>query len=118
AREQARQLADYEPWLEDDAPEGITPAAFAVRNLDLAQQRPAWPHEEADVVVTVGLPASGKTSYAQRWVNQHPDRRGRAGRVMLRDELDGTRAGLTREQEAKINRVEAASVRFALAAGK
>src|SRR5690606_31318303 len=118
AREQARQLADYEPWLEDDAPEGITPAAFAVRNLDLAQQRPAWPHEEADVVVTVGLPASGKTSYAQRWVNQHPDRRVRLGRDLLRDELYGTRAGLTREQETKITRVQAARIRSALTAGK
>src|SRR5690606_19156687 len=104
AREQARQLADYEPWLEDDAPEGITPAAFAVRNLDLAQQRPAWPHEEADVVVTVGLPASGKTSYAQRWVNQHPDRRVRPGRDLLRDELYGTRARLPPGDEAKITR--------------
>lgn len=119
AREQARQLAGYEPWLKDDEPEGITPAAFAVRNLDLAQ-RPVWPHdhEEADVVVTVGLPASGKTSYAQRWVDQRPDRRVRLGRDLLRDELYGTRAGLTRDQEAEITRVQAARMRAAVKAGK
>src|SRR5690606_29865385 len=118
AREQARQLADYKPWLEDDEPEGITPAAFAVRDLDLAQQRPVWPHEEADVVVTVGLPASGKTSYARRWVDQRPDWRVRLGRDLLRDELYGTRAGLTREQEAEITRVQAARIRSAVKAGK
>ncbi|HEU4752839.1 MAG TPA: ATP-binding protein [Armatimonadota bacterium] len=117
AREQARQLADYKPWLEDDEPEGITPAAFAVRDLDLAQ-RPVWPHEEADVVVTVGLPASGKTSYAQRWVDQRPDWRARLGRDLLRDELYGTRAGLTREQEAEITRVQAERIRSAVKAGK
>src|SRR5690606_342348 len=119
AREQARQLADYEPWLEDDAPEDVAPAAFAVRDLD-REQWPVWPHvhDEADVVVTVGLPASGKTSYAQRWMNQRPDRRVRLGRDLLRDELYGTRAGLTRDQEAEITRVQAARIRSALTAGK
>src|SRR5690606_7041722 len=117
AREQARQLAGYEPWLEDDAPEDVAPAAFAIRDLD-REQWPVWPHVHEDVVVTVGLPASGKTSYAQRWVNQRPDRRVRLGRDPLRGELYGPRPGPTREQEAKITRVQAARIRSALTAGK
>jgi len=71
-----------------------------------------------ELIATRGLPASGKTTAALKWVAEDPEGRARVGRDPLRDALYGTRKGLTNAQETQISRIQRDSVRTLLKAGK
>lgn len=70
----------------------------------------------AKLVITRGIPGSGKTTLAKAWVAEAPDRRGRVNRDDLRDMLHGCRLG-TIEQEQAVTALQQAAVRALLAAG-
>lgn len=69
------------------------------------------------LIVTRGLPASGKSSWAKRWLNADRAHRVRANRDNLRFELYGRYTGLTYEQEERITRLQRSLVMAALRAG-
>jgi predicted kinase len=71
----------------------------------------------AELVITRGLPASGKSTWARKWVDEDPAGRARMNRDDLRLNLYGT-ARPTHQQEAAISTVQQASVRALLAAGR
>jgi predicted kinase len=71
----------------------------------------------AGLVITRGLPASGKSTWAREWVAADPAERARVNRDDLRFNMFGT-ARPTHRQEAAINVVQQASVRALLAAGR
>lgn len=68
------------------------------------------------LVVTRGLPASGKTTLALAWVAVHPAGRARANRDDLRRMLHGGRLG-TPGQETQVDAAQHAMVAALLAAG-
>lgn len=70
------------------------------------------------LVITRGLPASGKTSLAVRLVDAKPERRLRINRDDLRTELFQAEGRLAHEQEAEVTRVQVLRVKAALAAGR
>lgn len=69
-----------------------------------------------ELVITRGLPASGKTTLAKAWVQELPDRRARVNRDDLRTMLQGGRLG-TKEQENAVTIVQYAAVRALLLTG-
>lgn len=71
----------------------------------------------ADLVITRGLPASGKSTWAREWVAQNPADRARVNRDDLRFNLYG-QARPDNRQEMAIGLVQQAGVRALLAAGR
>lgn len=70
------------------------------------------------LVLTRGLPASGKTTWARAWVAEAPERRGRVNRDDLRHQLFGTFHGLTFAQETAITEASRAAVLALLSTGR
>jgi predicted kinase len=68
------------------------------------------------LLVTVGLPASGKTTEAVTWVAEDPARRARVNRDDLRRMLHGGRLG-TAEQEAAVTAIQHPAVLALLGLG-
>lgn len=70
------------------------------------------------LVFTVGLPGSGKTSFARKFVENRPKGTAIAvSRDGLRDEYFGTREGLTGEQEVEITALQHSQIHKALERG-
>lgn len=65
--------------------------------------------ESPKLIITRGLPASGKTTKAKDWVAEDPTRRARVNRDDTRDMLHGRRLG-TPEQEIQVTKVRNAAV--------
>lgn len=72
----------------------------------------------AELVITRGLPASGKTTWAKAWVEADPAARVRVNRDDLRHMLFGAYWGLTYAQEETVTVAQHAAVKAALSAGK
>lgn len=70
------------------------------------------------LVLTRGLPASGKTTWARAWVAEAPERRARVNRDDLRAQLFGAFHGLTFAQEAAVTDASRAAVLALLKAGR
>jgi predicted kinase len=68
------------------------------------------------LTITRGLPGSGKTAMARKYVAGDPGRRARVNRDDLRAMLHGRRLG-TSEQETAVTTIQHAAVRGLLAAG-
>ncbi|SCL26752.1 AAA family ATPase [Micromonospora inyonensis] len=68
------------------------------------------------LVITRGLPGSGKTTYAKRWVAEDPERRFRVNRDDLRAMGHGRRVGV-RWQEDAVTTAQKAQVLALLRAG-
>jgi predicted kinase len=68
------------------------------------------------LIVTRGLPGSGKTTWARAWVAEAPERRARLNRDDVRAMLHGRRLG-TPQQEAMVTAVQHAGIRALLDAG-
>lgn len=69
----------------------------------------------AEIIVTRGLPASGKSTWAKAWVSEDPDNRVRVNRDDIRFALFGKYTGV---DENFVTKVEEETVRAALKAGK
>jgi predicted kinase len=69
-----------------------------------------------EILLTRGLPASGKSTWAKEWVAEDSDWRLRVNRDALRDQLFDKFHGLTRMQEDHINLLEEAMVTSAIKA--
>lgn len=76
------------------------------------------PAKRGSLVVTRGLPASGKTTWAKALVRRDPVNRVRLSRDDLRSMLYGVRHGLPPGGEDLVSRVMLASAKDALARGK
>lgn len=63
-----------------------------------------------------GIPASGKSTYAQQWIMEDPDNRVRINRDEIRAALTGSKANHTREKE--VTQLEMQLTERALRAGK
>ena len=70
-----------------------------------------------ELVITRGLPASGKSTWAREWVAREPEHRARVNRDDLRANLFGADR-LSNRQELAISAAQQASVRALLAAGR
>ena len=66
------------------------------------------------VMIVRGLPGSGKSTFAKRWVMQDPENRVRVSRDDLRHQLYGKYYGLTIHQESTITKMEWALMKAAL----
>ncbi|KAJ1273001.1 hypothetical protein BS78_06G246400 [Paspalum vaginatum] len=63
SREDGLEPVDgYEPWA----------SAFADGN---AVSGPSFEQNECEVMMMVGLPASGKSTWAEKWIKEHPEKR-------------------------------------------
>jgi predicted kinase len=71
-----------------------------------------------ELILTRGIPASKKTTWAKAWVAESPETRVRVNRDDLRQMLHGVGHGLTYAQEQSITGVQQSIVRGALAAGR
>jgi predicted kinase len=71
-----------------------------------------------ELILTRGIPASKKTTWAKAWVAESPETRVRVNRDDLRQMLHGVGHGLTYAQEQNITGVQQSIVRGALAAGR
>jgi predicted kinase len=71
----------------------------------------------AELIITRGLPASGKSTWARKWVDEDPADRARVNRDDLRFNLYGT-ARPTNRQEMAVGAAQQAAVRALLAAGR
>lgn len=78
---------------------------------------PDVPAGQPTVVLTRGLPGSGKTTLALAWVARDPAHRVRVNRDDLRAELFSAAGLLTVEQEVKVTRVQQDRTAAALQAG-
>lgn len=67
------------------------------------------------LMIVRGLPGSGKSTFAHKWVSQDPEHRVRVGRDDLRHQFYGKYHGLTPAQEGVITRMEHALIKAALA---
>lgn len=72
----------------------------------------------SELILTRGIPASGKTSWSLAWVAEAPDGRVRVNRDDLRRMLHGVSHGLTYAQEKQITATQVAIVKGALAKGQ
>lgn len=70
------------------------------------------------LVITRGLPASGKTTYARAWAAEDNSARVRVNRDDLRANLYGQHVGLDYAQEQTVTTAQRAAVRALLAAGR
>lgn len=70
----------------------------------------------AILIITIGLPGSGKSTWAKAWVGEDPARRARVNRDDLRAMLHGGRVG-TAWQERQVTLAQHAAVRALLARG-
>ena len=70
------------------------------------------------LTITRGLPGSGKTTYAKRWVSEDATRRARVNRDDLREVLHGGAHGYQRELEVSVTFAHHAAVRALLMSGK
>ena len=70
------------------------------------------------LVLTRGLPASGKTTWARAWVAEAPESRSRVNRDDLRHQLFGAYHGLTFAQEAAVTEASRAAVLALLGTGR
>lgn len=70
------------------------------------------------LLLTRGIPGSGKSTFAKQWVAQDPANRVRANRDNIRYELYGKYSGLSKDQEGKITQVEHSLIRKALKQNK
>lgn len=68
-----------------------------------------------DIIVTRGLPGSGKSTWAKEWVAADPDNRVRANRDDIRMTMFGTTRGV---DEDLVTQVETRIVEAAVEAGK
>lgn len=68
------------------------------------------------LIITIGLPGSGKTTWAKAWVAENPARRARVNRDDLRAMLHGGRLGAA-WQEKQVTLAQHAAVRALLAQG-
>jgi predicted kinase len=68
------------------------------------------------LVITRGLPGSGKTTFARTWVARDPYTRARCNRDDLRDNLFGARTGWPEHEDA-VTLAQHAAVRALLRAG-
>lgn len=75
-------------------------------------------NDQPMLILTRGIPASGKTSWAKAWVAESPSTRLRVNRDDLRRMLHGVSFGLTFGQEENITAVQQVIVRDAIATGK
>lgn len=71
-----------------------------------------------ELLLTRGLPASGKTTWARKWVAEAPESRARINRDDLRQLLFGRDSPLSRELESAVSSAQKAAVTGLLAAGK
>lgn len=69
------------------------------------------------LIITRGLPASGKSTWAKKWLAADRANRVRANRDNLRFEIHGRYTDLTYEQEQRITRLQRSLVTAALRAG-
>lgn len=69
-----------------------------------------------ELVITRGLPASGKTTWARAWVAESPENRARINRDDTRFEMYGVYWGLTHWQEEAVTAAEHSAVRGLLRA--
>ena len=67
--------------------------------------------------ITRGIPSSGKTTWAKKWVSEDPDTRIRVNRDDLRMMSFGRAGRLTHEQESMITSMSRMSVKNALTNG-
>lgn len=70
------------------------------------------------LIITRGLPGSGKSTKALEWVGQDPEKRARVNRDELRMALWGKYTGLTFKQEQALSHVQRAAVKSLLEGGK
>jgi predicted kinase len=70
------------------------------------------------LIITRGLPGSGKTTYAKKWVGENTSLRARVNRDDLREILHGGAHGYPRELESSVTFAHQASVRALLMSGK
>src|SRR5690554_174215 len=68
------------------------------------------------LIITIGLPGSGKTTWAKAWVAENPARRARVNRDDLRAMLHGGRLGAA-WQERQVTLAQHAAVRALLLHG-
>jgi predicted kinase len=73
--------------------------------------------ETSTLVVTRGLPASGKTTFARSWVAKKPSSRARLNRDETSSTLHGRSWGLTRAQEAAVTLALFGAIRDLLRVG-
>ncbi|XP_058749785.1 uncharacterized protein LOC131622760 [Vicia villosa] len=55
--------------------EGFKPWALAVADGNAVMGPPFSDPKECEIMMLVGLPASGKTTWAEKWVKDHPEKR-------------------------------------------
>ena len=67
------------------------------------------------VILTRGIPGSGKSTWAKAWVKQSPSTRGRVNRDDIRMTMFGVPHGV---DEKTVTRVQNAMIRALIAAGK
>lgn len=70
------------------------------------------------IMVTVGLPGSGKSTWAMQWVSEDPANRVRVNRDDLRRMIVGYEGVLNRDLEDIVSRMEEAAVSAAVKRGK
>lgn len=68
------------------------------------------------MMIVRGLPGSGKSTFAKRWVAQDPENRVRISRDDIRYMLFGKYYGLTISQESTVTKVEWGNIKSALSA--
>lgn len=71
----------------------------------------------AELLITRGLPASGKTTFAKKWVEEYPDRRARVNRDSIRESVFFQHGVLTPELESQVSRIQRNAVEKLLDAG-
>ncbi|WP_458683613.1 AAA family ATPase [Prescottella equi] len=79
---------------------------------------PDVPAGQPTVVLTRGLPGSGKTTLALAWVARDPEHRTRVNRDDLRAELFAAEGRLAEDQEAEVTRVQRQRTTAALDAAR